>query len=108
MIEAISFIGVIAGGLVALGIIWKSGLLPLYHFLRKMDDVHTIILEFPSWKTGVDDKLKQLEPNGGGSMKDIVIKSGEDVRELKASVMDLKQMVERHVNDTDAHSNGQE
>jgi hypothetical protein len=108
MIEAISFIGVIAGGLVALGIIWKSGLLPLYRFLRKMDDVHTIILEFPNWKDGVNDKLKQLEPNGGGSMKDIVTRSGNDIQHLKESVMDLKQMVQTHVNDTDAHSNRQE
>lgn len=108
MVEAISFIGVIAGGIVAMGIIWKSGLLPLYKFLRKMDDVHSIILEFPTWKDGVDSSLKQLQPNGGGSMKDIVKKSGEDIAELKVAVMDLKTLVEGHVTDTEAHNSNRD
>lgn len=78
--DILTWLGLIAGGLIALGVIWTKGLRPLYRFLRRVEDVHQLIIEelpdFMSntreWQTSADVLLKQLKPNSGSSMFDRV------------------------------------
>ncbi len=78
--EALAWLGAIAGALIALGVIWTQGLRPLYRFLRRIEDVHRLIVEdlppfmanTTEWQAGADVLLKQLKPNSGSSMFDRV------------------------------------
>lgn len=103
MFDILTNIGIIAGAIIGLGVIWTKGALPLYRFLRKMEQVHDIILEFPEWKAHVDLGLKQLSPNGGNSLHDKITVNTACVEHLSEDVTILKEMVEAHLSDTGAH-----
>lgn len=87
--EILTWLALIAGGLIALGVIWTKGLRPLYGFLRRIEDVHQLIIEelpvhmsevkdFMSttraWQTDTDRLTKQLKPNSGSSLFDRVVR----------------------------------
>lgn len=97
MLELLTNIGIIAGGLVGLGVIWQKGIRPLYRTLKRVEKVHSYILvELPEWQTKIDHGLKQLYPNGGSSIKDVVDATSRDVSELR-------EMIATHVNNLDLH-----
>lgn len=98
MADLLSLLGLIAGGIVAVGVIWKAGLVPVYHLVRKIEEAHDLILEFPEWQDKVNQSLAQLHPNGGSSIKDVVDTT-------KSEVCQLRELVETHVKDPEAHKN---
>lgn len=101
MMELLTNLGIIAGAILALGVIWTQGLRPVYRFLRRMEDMHDYILvELPEWQKKVDYGLKQLYPNGGSTILDKVDRTNTSVEEVK-------QMLEAHLNDRDMHNGTQ-
>lgn len=103
MIHILTLIGLIAGAILGLGIIWTKGIKPIYRVLRKMEQVHDIILEFPEWKARVDTGLEQLYPNHGSSIHDKVMATNSAVTNLAQNVNALKGLVESHVDDQTIH-----
>ncbi|WP_330242004.1 hypothetical protein [Streptomyces sp. NBC_00525] len=83
--EVFLWLGVVAGGLVSLGVIWTKGVRPLWRFLRRVEAVHELIIdELPAfmrdtreWQAAKDPVLKQLQPNSGSSMFDRVMRTEE-------------------------------
>ena len=96
MNDLLALLGLIAGGLVAVGVIWKAGLVPIYRIVRKIEKAHDLILEFPEWQEKVNHSLSQLHPNGGSSIKDVVNTTKTDVSELRQLVVD-------HLNSPEPH-----
>lgn len=96
MIVLLTNIGVIAGAIIGIGVIWRLLIKPLYKLIRKMEQVHAIILEFPDWKHKVDEGLRELHPNGGGSIKDTV-------NATQTEIVEIRQLVEDHLKDPNAH-----
>lgn len=101
--DALTWLGLIAGGLIALGVIWTKGLRPLYRFLRRVEDVHQLIIEeLPAfmantteWQTSADVLLKQLKPNSGSSMFDRVARI--------ETVVNSQPQTQININDSGAH-----
>jgi len=56
--DAVSLLGVIAGFIVSVGIIWDKGIKPVYRTLKKMDQMYERIEALPDWCSSVDDKLQ--------------------------------------------------
>lgn len=96
MFHILTVLGIVAGSLTALGVVWRMGLVPIYRFVRKIEMAHDLVLEFPIWQTEVNKSLKQLESNGGSSLKDVVHKTRDEVSELK-------RLMEDHHNNPDLH-----
>jgi hypothetical protein len=80
MPDVFAWLIAVSGALVALGVIWTKGVRPLWRFLRRVENVHTLIIEdLPAfmqntveWQANADNVLKQLQPNSGSSMFDRV------------------------------------
>lgn len=99
MIQLLTNIGIVAGAIVGLGVIWAQGLKPIYRFSRRMEAMHDyIMVDLPQWQQKVDVGLKQLLPNGGSTILD-------KVNETNRSVADVKRMLEEHLHDRDMHNN---
>ena len=97
MLELMTNIGIIAGGLLGLGIIWTKAIRPLFRGARKIGEIHDYItVDLPAWQTKVDTGLKQLLPNGGSTILDKVDETNNSVREVK-------KMLEDHLKDKNAH-----
>lgn len=83
------WLGIVAGGLLSLGVIWTKGLRPAWRFLRRIEAVHTLIIDdLPvfmentvEWQANADTVLKQLQPNSGSSMFDRVKRIEEQLKE---------------------------
>lgn len=100
MIELLTNVGIVAGAILGLGVIWTQGIKPIYRFLRRMEDMHDYILvELPEWQKKVDMGLKQLYPNGGSTILD-------KVNQTNVSIEEVKRMLEDHITDRDLHNTG--
>ena len=100
MIDLLTNIGIIAGAILGLGVIWTSGIKPIYRFSRRMEAMHDYILvDLPAWQNEVDKGLKQLYPNSGSSIHDKVMHTNTSVEEVRT-------MLEEHLNDRDMHRTG--
>lgn len=100
MIELLTNIGIVAGALLGLSVIWTQGIRPVYRAAKKMGEVHNYILvDLPEWQKKVDIGLKQLYPNGGSTILD-------KVNNTSRSVEEVKQMLEEHLHDRDMHRTG--
>ena len=107
MIELLTNIGIIAGAILGLGVIWTQGVKPVYRAARKMGEVHDYILvELPTWQKKVDDGLKQLYPNSGSSIHDKVTCTNDKVEETGRKLEEVRAMLESHLNDRDMHRTG--
>lgn len=107
MIELLTNIGIIAGALLGLGVIWSKGVKPLYRAARRMGEVHNYILvELPTWQKSVDTSLKQLYPNSGSSIHDKVTQTNRRVEETGIQIEEVRIMLENHLNDRDMHKTG--
>lgn len=105
MIDVLTNIGIIAGAVLGLGVIWTSGIKPVYRFLRRMEDMHDYILtDLPAWQKEVNVGLKQLYPNSGSSIHDKVMCTNEKVTETGAELAEVRSMFEAHINDFNLHS----
>lgn len=71
-VELATLLGVIAGCLVSISLIWTKGVRPTIKALRRMSEIHDVIEQLPEWCASVDDTLKELRPNHGYSIKDTV------------------------------------
>lgn len=56
--DVVSLLGVVAGGIVSISVIWNKGLKPVYRTLRKMDQMYERIEALPDWCNSVDEKLR--------------------------------------------------
>jgi len=115
--SAAATVGIIAGALVALGVILKT-LINVYKFFRGLDDASKIIKEFPQWQTKVNAAMKELHPNSGSSLKDQVTAINEKICEterkvdeanskvdtLGNSLTEIRDMLQSHVEDDQLHS----
>lgn len=107
MIELMTNIGIVAGAILGLGIIWTSGIRPIFRAARKLGDVHDYItVDLPAWQKEVDKGLKQLYPNSGSSIHDKVMCTNSKVEETARSLDAVKAMLEEHLNDRDMHRTG--
>lgn len=107
MIELLTNIGIVAGAILGLGIIWTSGIRPIFRAARKLGDVHDyIMVDLPAWQKEVDKGLKQLYPNSGSSIHDKVMCTNAKVEETGRSLDQVKAMLEEHLNDRDMHRTG--
>lgn len=70
--EVVAILGYIAGGLISVGIIWTKGIVPTARFVKRTHDVYERIESLPEWCATVDTSLKQLDYNGGKSLRDRV------------------------------------
>lgn len=104
MIEVLTNIGLLAGALLGLSVIWRKGLKPIYRLLKRVEEVHEIILEFPEWKDRVDGGLNQLYPNSGSSIHDKVTSTNRIVNETKKELDGLKALVQTHIDNPSAHN----
>lgn len=103
MNDILYILGLIAGGLTGLGVVWKLGLVPIYRFVRKIEMAHDLVLEFPIWQTEVNNSLRQLHSNGGSSIKDVVDTTKNEVSELTRLVTNHISDFEKHLTDPEAH-----
>lgn len=114
MIELLTNIGIVAGAILGLGVIWTSGIRPIFRAARKLGDVHDYItVDLPAWQKEVDKGLKQLYPNSGSSIHDKVMctntkveETGRKVEETSRSLDAVRAMLEEHLNDRDMHRTG--
>ena len=107
MIEVLPILGLVAGAILGLGIIWTSGIKPVWRFFRRMEAMHDyIIVELPAWQKEVDKGLKQLYPNSGSSIHDKVMCTNEKVAETGRKLEEVRTMLEEHLNDRDMHRIG--
>src|SRR3954469_24103951 len=98
LIEISTALGIAAGCLVAVGILWSKGIRPVYAFVKKLEEAHDYILvELPQWQTDVDEKIQELCPNGGESVYDKITRTDVGMTEVIATL-------EAHINDADLHS----
>lgn len=105
MIDVLTNIGIIAGAVLGLGVIWTSGIKPVYRFLRRMEAMHDYILvELPTWQKEVNVGLKQLYPNSGSSIHDKVMCTNEKVTETGNELAQVRAMFEAHINDHTVHT----
>lgn len=107
MIELLTNIGIVAGAILGLGVIWTSGIRPIFRAARKLGDVHDyIMVDLPAWQKEVDKGLKQLYPNSGSSIHDKVMCTNEKVAETGRKLEEVRHMLEEHLNDRDMHRTG--
>lgn len=86
---ALTWLGMVAGGLISLGVIWKLGVRPIWSAVRRVQAVHELIIEdlptfmhdMREWRMETDVTLKQLQPNSGSSMFDRVKRTEELLRD---------------------------
>lgn len=98
MLDLLTNLGIVAGGIIALGVIWSKFLKPLYKFGRRVEDIHDYILvELPAWQKKVDVGLTQLYPNHGTSIHDKVMGTNKTLE-------DVQRMLLEHLNDGSVHS----
>lgn len=109
-ISAAATLGIVAGALVALGVIGKT-LLSVYKFVRRIDNANTIISELPEWQAKVNLAMKELHPNSGSSLKDQVTdlhtkvcENNGKVDTLGNSLQQIHDMLQSHVADDQLHS----
>lgn len=109
-VSAAATLGIIAGALVALGVILKT-LFSVYKFFRGLDDASKIIKEFPEWQTKVNLAMKELHPNSGSSLKDQVTElttkaceTNDKVDTLGNNLQAIRDMLQSHVEDDQLHS----
>jgi hypothetical protein len=109
-VSAATALGVVAGALIALGVIWKF-LIGTYKFLRYLDDSSKIIKDLPDWQTKVNAAMKELHPNSGSSLKDQVTAINNKICETERkvdtmgnSLNEIRDMLQSHVDDDQRHS----
>lgn len=94
--EIATYLGIIAGALVSLGVIWKGAKMA-YAFCKRIDQANSIMLEFPAWRDKVDHSMKELHPNHGTSMRD-------ELNRISKDVCETKRLMQSHLSDPRAHS----
>jgi chromosome segregation ATPase len=81
-------VGIIAGALIALGVILKT-LINVYKFFRGLDDAGKIIREFPEWQAKVNAAMKELHPNHGSSLKDQITEIDRKLNEQQMRILEV-------------------
>lgn len=79
----------LAGIVTSIALLWVKVLKPTLKFIRRASEVADVVQQLPEWQKSVDDVLKELRPNHGGSMKD--------------KITTMKTLLEQHINDRDSH-----
>lgn len=109
-VSAVATLGIVAGALVATGVIVKT-LINVYKFVRGLDDASKIIKDFPEWQAKVNLAMKELHPNSGSSLKDQVTaltekacETNDKVDTLGNSLDEIRGMLQSHVEDDQLHS----
>lgn len=116
-VSAVATLGIVAGALVATGVIVKT-LINVYKFIRGLDDASKIIKDLPEWQSKVNLAMKELHPNSGSSLKDQVTalnthvallnakacETGDKVDTMGNSLSEIRDMLQSHVEDDQLHS----
>lgn len=87
----------LAGIVISLALLWKKVIKPGYKGLKKIAKMAEVVHDLPEWCSSVDNTLKELKPNGGGSIKDVTTQT-------RAQVELLKTMVTSHIADPSLHA----
>lgn len=85
-------LGIVAGGLIAFGVILKT-LFTVYRFFRSLDDASQIIKVLPDWQTKVNSAMKELVPNSGTSLKDQVTGVGSRLDESHKKILETAEAI---------------
>ena len=67
-------LGSLAGIVTSLALLWSKIIRPTYKFFGRVSDLVEVMHDLPEWCESVDETLKELKPNGGGSIKDKISK----------------------------------
>lgn len=81
-------LGIVAGALIALGVIFKT-LFNIYKVFRQLDDASQIIKEFPEWQGKVNAAMKELRPNSGTSLKDQITEIDRKLNDQQGKILDV-------------------
>lgn len=87
----------LAGIVVSIALLWTKVIKPGYRGLKKIGRMAEVVHDLPQWCASVDTVLKELQPNGGGSIKDVT-------NQTRAEVEVLKSLVTSHISDPQLHS----
>lgn len=87
----------LAGIVVSLALLWTKVIKPAYRGIKKISKMAEVVHTLPEWCDSVDTVLKELKPNGGGSIKDVT-------NQTRAEVEVLKTLVTSHISDPVLHS----
>ena len=79
----------LAGIVTSTALLWVKVVRPFFRFTRRVGKVVDVVQDLPEWCLQVDDVLKELRPNHGGSIKD------------KVNAMSV--LLEHHINDRESH-----
>lgn len=60
-LEVVTWLGIIAGALISLGVIWDKGIKPLYQMIKKMDKIYERVETLPEWCATVDASLAETQ-----------------------------------------------
>ena len=58
-IDVATHLGIIAGGLVSVGVIWNKGIKPFIQMIKKVNKIYERVESFPDWCATVDESLSQ-------------------------------------------------
>lgn len=73
-------------------LLWVKVLRPFFRFTKRIGKVVDVVQDLPEWCLQVDEALKELRPNHGGSIKD--------------RIGAMKTLLEHHISDKNMHHNG--
>lgn len=80
----------LAGIVTSVALLWVKVIKPTLKFVKRSSEIADVVQKLPEWQESVDEVLRELKPNHGGSMKD--------------KVTYIKAVLESHINNEDLHN----
>lgn len=96
LLEATRTVGVVAGALIAVGVVWAKGLKPMLKFVRAVvrtaDSLESLV-------PVVRDIAIEFKPNDGVSLKDTIHRMDHNIHTNAFNVQSIHEMIHQGVED---------
>lgn len=79
----------LAGIVTSAALLWVKIVKPTIKFIKRSSELADVVQQLPEWQNSVDEALKELRPNHGGSIKD--------------KITYIKATLEHHISDEASH-----
>lgn len=83
----------LAGIVTSIALLWVKVIKPTLRFIKRSSEIADVVQNLPEWQSSVDEVLRELKPNHGGSMKD--------------KITYIKAVLEKHIEDEKLHNKGE-
>lgn len=93
------FLAALAGIVTSIALLWTKVVKPFFRFCRRIGKVADVVQELPEWCASVDEVLRELQPNHGGTIRDKVHAARTDIAAIRT-------LVEHHMTDSELHRRG--